>query len=84
MKFGQMIFGLVLVLAMGLTATAAETLSQEKCPVGGCPVQATTSGDCCGRSGFMGRGPVRRFVRNVRPVRRGVGLLFRRGCRGCR
>lgn len=86
MKFGSMIFGLLLALVMCLPVGAAETLSNEVCPPGGCPAKSVSNDDCCSRGGFMSRGPVRRAIRDRehKPVRRGLGWLFgRRGCRGC-
>lgn len=85
MKFGSMCFGLVLALVMCLQTPAAETLSVDVCPPGGCPVK-TASDDCCSRDGFMGRGPIRRAIRDRKhkPIQRGLGWLFGRGCRGCR
>lgn len=54
----------------------------DSCPVKGpCDNGNCAQGSCRRGDGFMGRGPVRRFIRDRRPVRRLFGRVFgRRGC----
>lgn len=66
-------------------AESLETFPNQPNKADSCPVNSKCatqkSGDCCDRGEFMGRGPVRRFIRDRRPIRRFFGRVFgRRGC----